>query len=69
MVNSWVEMYQSTRKAILHIYGDVARRLTQYPRVKEVNPWVELFQTTSNAYFTSPLTSKEIFLDVKELLG
>ena len=48
MVNSWVQLYQSTPRAILHIYGDVARGLTEYTRLKEVNPWIELFQTTSN---------------------
>ena len=39
MVNSWLELYQSTR----NIYADFAIGLTECTRVTGVNSWVELF--------------------------
>ena len=48
MVNSWVELQESTPRAILHIYANLARGLTGCTRVTGVNSWVDLFYSTSN---------------------
>ena len=67
LVNSWLELYQSSPKAIMHIYADVARGLTGCTRVTGVNSLVELVYTTSNVILRIFTVFKEIFLPVKEL--
>ncbi len=55
-------------KVILHIFTEFQGHVSGNHRVIRVNPWIELVQSTPKLYYTSSLSSKDIFLEIKELL-
>ena len=67
-LNPWIDLVQTTTKVILHISTEFQGHFFGNKRVIGLNLWVKVAKEPPKSFYTSPLSSNDIFPELKELL-